>query len=91
MSKYIVRAANTFQFQYGAIKSHIAGNKGINVPCFNSNMVRLKEIIISQSISEILQFQFQYGAIKSAKSGDLTDIAPLFQFQYGAIKRSRGN
>ncbi len=33
-----------FQFQYGTIKSIVLGLVGIREPCFNSNMVRLKDI-----------------------------------------------
>ena len=35
-----------FQFQYGSIKSPKGGAFGELVQCFNSNMVRLKEIVI---------------------------------------------
>ncbi len=56
---------NSFQFQYGAIKSPIiATSESQKIQYFNSNMVRLKVEIAISTISSKLQFQFQYGAIK---------------------------
>ena len=54
---------------------------------FNSNMVRLKVVLLNGTKGAIKLFQFQYGSIKSL----CQDIAVLlffaFQFQYGSIKR----
>ena len=34
--------SQAFQFQHGAIKMQSEGRYRVNLPCFNSNMVRLK-------------------------------------------------
>ena len=39
-----LKVKERFQFQYGAIKSHV------DTVCFNSNMVRLKETNVNQEI-----------------------------------------
>ena len=54
-----------FQFQYGSIKSCFAGLDRSGNLGFNSSMVRLKDILTSESGSVKLMFQFQYGSIKS--------------------------
>ena len=53
---------------------------------FNSNMVRLKVILILFQYFGVV-FQFQYGAIKRLAEFVINIEAQLFQFQYGAIKR----
>ncbi len=53
--------------------------------CFNSNMVRLKELTTFY-VTTPMTFQFQYGAIKGAAAGTHRGDEHPFQFQYGAIK-----
>ncbi len=55
-----------FQFQYGAIKSRKMDGCTWYFDYFNSNMVRLKEVLAEKVKVEVEKFQFQYGAIKRA-------------------------
>ena len=55
-----------FQFQYGSIKSQQTQATSVHPHCFNSNMVRLKEMISIDWLQIYCEFQFQYGSIKSS-------------------------
>ena len=52
---------------------------------FNSNMVRLKDIVAVLSAKYDL-FQFQYGSIKRLNGTTRALTLFEFQFQYGSIK-----
>ena len=56
--------SSTFQFQYGSIKSSLAALNAVLIPCFNSNMVRLKVLPRYLVKFTSFKFQFQYGSIK---------------------------
>ena len=49
-------------------------------------MVRLKDALVTGTLTCSIVFQFQYGAIKSANVTLKDNPYMLFQFQYGAIK-----
>jgi len=59
------KPTTTFQFQYGSIKRYQAVYHPAYDSYFNSNMVRLKEILLINTPIDIRKFQFQYGSIKS--------------------------
>ena len=80
-----VKVDSIFQFQYGTIKSKFSLMGGRIEDDFNSNMVRLKALVLNSNGNR-LEFQFQYGTIKR-KWLLQKGMKILFQFQYGTIKR----
>ena len=56
------------------------------LPCFNSKMVRLKDVLEDDRKLLLARFQFQDGSIKRLPLPECSDFVSLFQFQDGSIK-----
>ena len=86
------RVQDTFQFQNGAIE-RLKFMKTLTTPtCFNSKMVRLREVNRIAHLCYICKFQFQNGAIESKiATEELPYNSIKFQFQNGAIESKHGN
>ena len=80
--------AGLFQFQYGSIKRTAVVAIIAALYSFNSNMVRLKVLLIFRFVAPMGMFQFQYGSIKRGFLFFALPFNEVFQFQYGSIKSS---
>ncbi len=63
----------------------VSGSR-IEVPGFNSKMVRLKVFLLLFGAGAYFLFQFQNGTIKSATADIVKPNDVMFQFQNGTIK-----
>ena len=66
----------------------MAGRSRLSQVYFNSNLVRLKVVMLQKHLVIEGIFQFQSGTIKGQNQEILLSIPILFQFQSGTIKGS---
>ncbi len=75
-----------FQFRNGSIKRSVAVTADTMTLGFNSEMVRLKGLRLSNVIGRGTKFQFRNGSIKRTKIIIYAREGNLFQFRNGSIK-----
>ena len=75
-----------FQFHNGSIKGGYTIPQLLCDVCFNSTMVRLKDVINYLTYRATNGFQFHNGSIKGGGAGGKPAVAVEFQFHNGSIK-----
>src|SRR5690554_6847700 len=82
-----ITTTTEFQFQYGTIESLNSIFSPDLLYCFNSSMVRLKEVYAPECALCVLSFNSSMVRLKAVKFSNTAE-SPKFQFQYGTIERA---
>ena len=77
----------TFRFHTGSIKSHSVLKQFMIKGCFDSILVRLKDVQSLSTAGAVPKFRFHTGSIKSKSDNPTEKLSTMFRFHTGSIKR----